>query len=404
MKKLLYLFLTVLIVSCNSDDISTIGLGEVSSCPPLVFTSDYTSPWSLPFMGNNDTVPYIPDYYAVYYYFVVNDIQDQYIQINGNYGTARYMSYNVYNADSTSTDYLSTLGSILDKEITPYCDSTNPFSLDNNGGDNSNYTVNIVPDNLGLKNQLTFGTELTSLVVMLRYYVPEDSNGPIAGVELPSIIGKKTDMSGEIDLSFSQLNTPEVGPLEAELTRMAEVVSILSDSIGFWKLDSSSLLANKDNEYLISPTVCSEDQLAIIRFKPPTFNTDTDITQTKNVRYWSLNIGDAATFTYNGIKDKDAIIRDDWCYVVFGRTNNQEVKDKCAELNYNYLEWRVPSDTGIIIYRNLVGDPTFEGWLGNVEEFKLFEPLTVLEKLSQNYIGDSAPRGRRVSIADFLIE
>lgn len=397
MKKYIYLVLTVLIVACSSDD------GEDSSCLPLDFNNDNSSRWEGPFMGTNNTVAYIPDYYAVYYYFVVKELQDLYIQINGEYGNARYMSYNIYNATTLSN---TGTGSILDKEITPYCDSYNPFSsgVDTNGN-LTNYSVNVVSNSLGLDNELVFPPATDSLVVMLRYYVPKDSNGAIAGVELPSIIGKKTDMSGEIDLSFSQLSTPEVGPLEAELTLMAEVVSILSDSIGFWKLDSSSLLANKDNKYLISPTVCSEDQLAIIRFKPPTFNTDTDITQTKDVRYWSLNIGDAATFTYNGIKDEDATITDDgWCYVVFGRTNNQEVKDKCEELNYNYLEWRVPSDTGIIIYRNLVGDPLFEGWLGNVDEFKPYEPLTVLEKLSQNYIGDYAPRGRRMSIADFLIE
>ena len=115
---------------------------------------------------------------------------------------------------------------------------------------------------------------------------------------------------------------------------MAEVVSTLTDSIGFWKLDSSGLLANKDNEYLIGPAICSGDQLAIIKFKPPTFNTVNDITQSKDVRYWSLNIGDTETFTYNGIKDEDAIIADDgWCYVVFGRPNN-EVESKCDIMKY----------------------------------------------------------------------
>ena len=85
--------------------------------------------------------------------------------------------------------------------------------------------------------------------VMLRYYVPENSNGEIAGVELPSIVGKKTDLSGEIDLTFAQIQNPDAGPLAAKLTLMAEVVSTFSNSIGFWKLDSSNLLANNGGTY-----------------------------------------------------------------------------------------------------------------------------------------------------------
>ena len=400
MRKLIYLFLGLLIVACNNDDNSS-SYNE-SNCIPLNFNNNNSSRWEGPFMGTNDTVAYIPDYYAVYYYIVVKELQDLYIQINGKYGNARYMSYNIYDADVlTNTGD----GSILDKEINPYCDSYNPYSAVDNGN-STNYNVNIVSNSLGLDNELIYPPETDSLVVMLRYYVPEDSNGEIAGVELPSIVGKKIDMSGEMDLSFAQLNPPTIDTLKLKLTIMAEVVSTLTDSIGFWKLDSSGLLANKDNEYLIGPAICSEDQLAIIKFKPPTYNTANDITQSKDVRYWSLNIGDTETFTYNGIKDEDAIIADDgWCYVVFGRPNN-EVESKCDIMKYNYLEWNVPSDIGIIIYRNMLGDNLFEGWLGNVPPLTLnpLEQGTVLEYLAPNFINDYGPRGIRVNVTDFLID
>jgi hypothetical protein len=397
MKKGIYLFLGLLIVACSSDD----GNSD-SNCIPLDFNNDNSSRWEGPFLGTDDTVTYIPDYYAVYYYFVVKELQDLYIQINGKYGNARYMSYNIYDANSLSN---TGDGSILDKEITPYCDSYNPYSAVDNGN-STNYNVNIVSTSLGLDNELIFSEEIDSLVVMLRYYVPEDSNGEIAGIELPSIVGEKTDMSGEIDLSFAQIQNPDTGPLAAKLTIMAEVVSTLTDSIGFWKLDSSNLLANNDNEYLIGPAICSEDQLAIIKFKPPTYNTANDITQSKDVRYWSLNIGDRQTFTYNGIKDEDAIIADDgWCYIVFGRPNN-EVESKCAIRNYNYVEWNVPSDIGVIIYRNMLGNSLFEGWLGNVLPLTLnpLEQGTVLEYLAPNFINDYGPRGIRVNVTDFLID
>ena len=397
MKKLIYLFLGLLIVACNSDD----GNSD-SNCIPLDFNNDNSSRWEGPFLGTDDTVAYIPEYYAVYYYFVVKELQDIYIQINGEYGNARYMSYNIYDASTLSN---TGDGSILDNEINPYCDSYNPYSTVDNGN-STNYNVNIVSNSLGIENELMFPQDIDSLVVMLRYYVPEDSNGEIAGVELPSIVGKKTDMSGEIDLNFAQIQNPDTGPLAAKLTIMAEVVSTLTDSIGFWKLDSSNLLANNDNEYLIGPAICSEDQLAIIKFKSPTYNTANDITQSKDVRYWSLNIGDRQTFTYNGIKDEDAIIADDgWCYIVFGRPNN-EVESKCAIRNYNYVEWNVPSDIGVIIYRNMLGNSLFEGWLGNVLPLTLnpLEQGTVLEHLAPNFINDYGPRGIRVNVTDFLID
>lgn len=398
MKKLIYLFLTVLIVACSDDN----GNSD-PNCIPQDFNNDNSSPWEGPFLGTDETVAYIPDYYAVYYYFVVKELQDLYIQINGKYGNARYMSYNIYDASTLSN---TGDGSLLDKEISPYCDSNNPFSSGDNNGVLTNYSLNILSTSLGLDNELIFSEEIDSLVVMLRYYVPVDSNGEIAGTELPSIVGKKTDMSGEIDLSFAQIQNPDTGPIAGQLTIMAEVVSAVTDSIGFWRLDSSNLLPNYDNKYLIGPAVCSEDQLAIIKFKPPTFNTANDITQSKDVRYWSLNIGDRQTFTYNGIKDEDAIIADDgWCYIVFGRPNS-EVESKCVLRSYNYVEWNVPSDIGIIIYRNMLGNSLFEGWLENVPVLTLnpFTPGTALESLAPNWINDYGPRGIRVNVTDFLID
>ena len=123
MKKLTYLFLALLIVACSSDDNSS--SDNESNCIPLNFNNDNSSRWEGPFMGTDDTVAYIPDYYAVYYYFVVKELQDIYIQINGEYGNARYMSYNIYDASTLSN---TGDGSILDNEINPYCNSYNPYS------------------------------------------------------------------------------------------------------------------------------------------------------------------------------------------------------------------------------------------------------------------------------------
>ena len=110
--KLILILLTISIItifSCNDKDTTEPG------CSPLNIGDE--THWRGPFAGNNDTVLYIPDEYAVYWYFVIDRTNNpnQYIQINGNYGNARYMSYNVYDLNS-----LTSSGSILDKQLIPH--------------------------------------------------------------------------------------------------------------------------------------------------------------------------------------------------------------------------------------------------------------------------------------------
>ncbi len=427
MKKGIYLFLALLIVACGSDDIS----GEDSTCIPLESLGLNQNKWSPPSMGSNNTVPFIPDYYAVYYNFQVDvEDQDQYIQITGEFPKARYMSYNIYNSKKNNVGS----GSIRDNQIIPNCGSTNPFTSDDNGGTSSNYTVNIVPDNrvdeleAELDNIVNYQIDSlvdseniidNRLIVMLRYYVTENPNG-IPYVELPSIIGKKIDMSGDLDLIFltpeSQL-PPHLTALE--ITFAAETVKD-QDSIGFWRFPSSGELPNNDNEYLVSPIICGPEELIIIKFKPPTFNRENDIAQgPQDVRYWSLNLGDRNTFTFNGIKDEDAKINpaDGFCYVVLANTilseRAQQIKDKCDSLKYNYLDWNISggdlpahNEIGLMIYRNLVST-NFPDSLAQVKTVKFKEVTdlnTLLEKVAENFIGNYAPRGKKKSIAEFLDE
>jgi hypothetical protein len=354
--------------------------------------------WKGPFAGTDPTVLYIPDTYAVYWYFVVDRSQspNQYIQINGNYGNARYMSYNVYDLNE-----LTTLGSILDKDMAPHCDSYNPFAtgIDVNGA-LSTYRVNIVPNNIevaDINNELKFDEKINSLIVMLRYYVYKTDL--MAGVALPTIIGRNPVSGSEVPVKYSSESpSVDVTPFTQQLNDFARIGQF--DSIGFWKLPSSGLLENHDNIYLIGPAIVNADELAIIKFQPPGFQSD--FSQPKDVRYWSLNIGDNKTLNYNGIKDEDAVLADDgWCHIVYGRLNN-EVKSRCADKKFNYVEWIVPSDTAFFTYRNLVSND-FPGNLDNVPTTDPAKPLESLYlDLAKKYIGNYAPRGEVMTITEFL--
>ncbi len=390
--KLILILFTISIItifSCNDKDTTEPG------CSPLNIGDE--THWRGPFAGNNDTVLYIPDEYAVYWYFVIDRTNNpnQYIQINGNYGNARYMSYNVYDLNS-----LTSSGSILDKQLIPHCDSYNPFTPGENvNGTSTIYSVNIVPSsiNIEIDNQLNFSDNIDKLIVMLRYYVYETDF--MAGVPLPIIVGKDPSNNSDVELNFSpDKPSVDVSQFTDQMNDLSKVGNL--NSIGFWKTGSNGLLANNDNKYLIGPSIVSSDELAVIRLQPPSFQTDFSIPA--DVRYWSINIGDNKTLNYNGIKDDDAIVADDgWTYFVFGRDNN-DVKAKCDQIKYNFVEWKMPTDTAFFIYRNLVSE-NFPGNLDNVDSVDTEKPIEgLIEYRADKQIGNYAPRGEKVTVIDFI--
>ena len=389
-KTLCFLLLLFTCFSCSDEEMTII-----VDCQALELIDETN--WMGPFTGKSDTVPYIPDTYADYWLFIVDRTQspDDYIQINGNYGAARYMSYNVYDAEE-----LTSLGSILDKNIEPHCDSYNIFTPDENlNGASTTYTINIVPDHLSLavKNQLKFDRNIDFLIVMLRYYVGESDY--MANVPLPSITGKNTSNAVDVQVDLvTEFPSIDLSPITGQLNVLAQAGA--GNGIGFWRNPGNGLLQNFDNQYLVGTSIVQEEEVAVIKLKPPGF--EIDFSQSRQVRYWSMNIGDNKTFTYNGIKDEDAIVADDgWTYFVFGRMNNA-VESRCVDSKLNFIEWRVPSDTAFFLYRNLVSN-NFSGNLGNVPTIDSDDsPLSLILKDAKNYIGAYAPRGQKMTIEQFL--
>jgi len=221
----------------------------------------------------------------------------------------------------------------------------------------------------------------------------------MAGVPLPIIVGKDPSNNSDVELNFSpDKPSVDVSQFTDQMNDLSKVGNL--NSIGFWKTGSNGLLANNDNKYLIGPSIVSSDELAVIRLQPPSFQTDFSIPA--DVRYWSINIGDNKTLNYNGIKDDDAIVADDgWTYFVFGRDNN-DVKAKCDQIKYNFVEWKMPTDTAFFIYRNLVSE-NFPGNLDNVDSVDTEKPIEgLIEYRADKQIGNYAPRGEKVTVIDFI--
>jgi hypothetical protein len=360
-----------------------------------------TNGWYGPYSGQDNTVPYIPDKYAVYSLFVVDRSKldkNTYIQVNGEFGNARYMSYNIYDGNE-----LTSLRSIIDKQIEPDMGFQNPFNNNGKKGERGNlYTINILPDNLNtnqeIKNKLLFSNKIQYLVVMLRYYVPIPDY--MGGVPFPKIIGKNNVTGKEEKLTLiNPINAKskiDISEFTKKLNYFAKKTGKLK-SILLFRAPANGLLDNSDAKYLIGSTIVNKDQVAVIKLKTPTFPKESD-----NVRYWSLNIGDNKTFTFNGIKDEDAVrSKNGWTYFVFGRKNSL-VEEKCKSSKLNFIEWKMPTDTAFILYRNLVSKD-FRGKIEKVPMVKIEESIiSKIRKLAILHIGSSSPQGKKMAVKQFL--
>ena len=79
-----------------------------------------------PFIGTDPTVIALPDLYSNYYAFSFDRTNgdDKYIgiRVKGQFGYARYMSYNLYDAQKASS-----YGALPDTALVPDAGSVNPF-------------------------------------------------------------------------------------------------------------------------------------------------------------------------------------------------------------------------------------------------------------------------------------
>lgn len=140
------------------------------------------------FIGTGLSTPTIPDYHVNYFAFSITrsgDARYTGLPISGQFGDARYTGFSSYRAHRGPS-----LASFTDFEITLSPGSIDPFIP---GTDASapgrSYTVAVQPEAYSRDapgNTLKFDpSEARTLVVILRYYVPQGSD--TARVPLPAI-------------------------------------------------------------------------------------------------------------------------------------------------------------------------------------------------------------------------
>ena len=380
------------------------------------------------YIGRDTTVGILPDVYANYFtYTLARTDDDMGFRIKGKFPDARYFSFNVYSLRDNTTQ-----GSLVDYQIASDSGQPNPFIADRNSVEiGENYTVHIVPSkhkDIDLPNLLPFRDNVKLLAMVIRLY---DYNvDDFGGVEFPTVEAFTmqdgiADDGGAEEVSIEPARLPRGLNLRGlvrkkRLPEMVRRLGLLYEtehlaaldgpqsnqkylSIPFHAIDTEGFIENNDNRYLLSAITKKEDEVYMFRFKSPSFTAGPeDINQT-DVRYWSFNLGNSATYNFNALKDEEAMVDEDGYVHIVLASKDTEIEARVKELGYNFLEWNMPWEKGLILFRHMLANPDFEAQIDDVPPIKEgMKDFASTE--AQKYMGDFAPQGFRMSMGDFLRE
>lgn len=397
------------------------------------------------YIGRDTTVGILPDQYANYFtYALVRTDKEIGFKIQGKFPDTRYFSFNVYNLQ----DY-TTQGSLVDYQIKSDSGKPNPFVANKDSVEvGETYTAYILPEkyaNKDLPNQLNFGNDVRFLLMVMRLY--DFNQDDYGGIGLPTVqaitSNEQSEMSGN-ETAWKAINLPRSLDLRSivegrSLPKMVERLSVVYKveeavleekpktkpfyegenqppiptddqaktyySMPFHTVDVRGFIENNDNRYLLTGITKQENEVYVFRFKTPTYTTGYENINQTEVRYWSFNLGNDATYNFNALKDEDAILDEEGYVTIVLGDKDAALEERVKALNFNFLEWNMPHKKAIILFRHMLANTNFEIQIDDVppmqhemtsEEFKGIE--------AQNYMGDYAPLGIRMSKEDFLEE
>jgi hypothetical protein len=375
------------------------------------------------YIGRDTTVGILPDVYANYFTYTLARTNDDIgFRIKGKFPDTRYFSFNVYSLKDNATQ-----GSLVDYQIETDSGAPNPFVADRDSVEvGENYTVHIVPSkhkDKYLPNLLPFrdSPKLLAMVIRLYDYNIDD----FGGVDFPTVEAFTIEDDPQEGYELSPTRLPRGLNLRGlvrkkRLPEMVRRLGLLYEtehlatldgppskqeylSIPFHAIDTQGFIENNDNRYLLSAITKKEDEVYVFRFKSPTYTSGPeDINQT-DVRYWSFNLGNSATYNFNALKDEEAIVDAEGYVNIVLASKDAVIETRVSELGYNFMDWNMPWEKGLILFRHMLANPNFEAQIDDVPPIK--EKMTDFAATeAQRYMGDFAPHGLRMSTDDFLRE
>jgi hypothetical protein len=365
-----------------------------------------------PFLGQVRTTLALPDYYANYFAYGFDWKRHPHLglRITGDFGYARYMSYNLYRAVKGTS-----LNALTDVDIEPQPGNVNPFVAGNRSdAKNRKYTVNVFcKDNAAqetrkLDNALTFHIrdDVTLLLVILRYYLPKDGSDT-AKIRLPHIEAFDTKTNRPLDLPPSIAIAKMPKHLYQE--RLSPIFqTIVDNTLRFYHVEGSGQYNNADNLYLLNAVRKRDDEVLLLKLKAPRYGLDKSRLPDADVRYWSFNQGNADSSTPTGMPDEEfQKARDGLTYIAIG---DRAIERWANKGGYNFMQWMATSKRAVVLYRNLVTNPNFEGSINNVPVLSTLKehPIKGIHDPringmeAQRFIGPYAPTGIKVTEDEFM--
>lgn len=371
------------------------------------------------YIGRDTTVGILPDAYANYFSYTLARTNNNIgFKISGQFPDTRYFSFNVYSLGDNTTQ-----GSLVDYQIKTDSGKPNPFLANKDSVDvGDRFTTYLIPSKFkdkNLPNALTFRDDVRLLTMVIRLY--DYNQDDFGGVEFPTVEAFTVDENNK--LVFRRL--PRGLNLRTivrnfSLPKMVKRLSLLYKtentvaldgpktakkyySLPFHAIDTKGFIENNDNRYLLAAITKKKDEVFVFKFKSPSYTTGFENINQTEVRYWSFNLGNAATYNFNALKDEDAILDENGYVNIVLANKDAEIEARTQALGYNFLEWNMPWEKGLILFRHMLAHPNFEAQIDDVPPIK--ESTTEFPSLeAQNYMGTFAPQGIRLSKTDFLTE
>lgn len=374
------------------------------------------------YLGRDTTVGILPDEYANYFTYTLARTNNNIgFKIKGKFPDTRYFSFNVYSLRDNATQ-----GSLVDYQIQTDSGKPNPFLANKDSVDvGEDFTVYIVPakhKDKNLPNILPFRDDVKLLAMAIRLY---DYNiDDFGGVEFPTV--EAFTMDDEVEnIELKPVRLPRGLNLRGlvktrRLPEMVRRLSLLYEtentvpldaprsnkkyfSIPFHAIDTKGFIENNDNRYLLSAITKKEDEVYVFKFKSPSYTTGSENINQTEVRYWSFNLGNSGTYNFNALKDEDALLDEDGFVNIVLANKDTEIEKQTKALGFNFLEWNMPWEKGLILFRHMLADSNFEAQIDDVppikEGMKDFTPTE-----GERFMGEYAPQGIRMSKEDFLFE
>lgn len=182
---------------------------------------------------------------------------------------------------------------------------------------------------------------------------------------------------------------------------MRPVFEVIVDRhVRFYHVAGVGEFPNADSSYLLGAVTRRKGEVVVVRLKPPTFPKDSVEYGSTQVRYWSLNEENRNTSTPFGLRDDQfKVASDGFVYVAIG---DEGIRRQAEKRGYTFMPWRIEGRTGVLIYRNLVTEPSFGGSFDRVPMLDLSDPQNIYAQNATNFIGDYAPTGIVVGLKRFL--